>query len=70
MVAAEVDAEVRLQPSPLKRGVVRDEVGVLLDRLPEDRVGDAIGVVNVDLLAVRELQEPQPALCGVESCGL
>jgi hypothetical protein len=32
MVAAEVDAEVRLQPSPLKRGVVRDELGAYLNR--------------------------------------
>ena len=55
MVAAEVDAEVRLQPSPLKRGVVGDELVAVGDLRPDIVRRSVVGVVDLRARAIREL---------------
>jgi hypothetical protein len=55
MVAAEVDAEVRLQPSPLKRGVVGDELVAVGDLRPDIVRRPVVGVVDLRARAIREL---------------
>jgi hypothetical protein len=58
MVAAEGDAEVRVQPPSLERGVVRYEFGAYLYRRAYQLVGLAVRIINLHAATVRDLDQP------------